>query len=33
MMANAAPEDMSGNVPRWGFLMSFLRRVAEEEGW
>jgi CubicO group peptidase (beta-lactamase class C family) len=33
IMVNVAPEDMSGAVPQLGFLMSLVRRVAEEEGW
>jgi CubicO group peptidase (beta-lactamase class C family) len=33
IMVNVAPEDMSGDVPQLGFLMSLVRRVAEEEGW
>jgi CubicO group peptidase (beta-lactamase class C family) len=33
IMVNVAPEDMSGAVPQWGFMMSLVRRVAEEEGW
>lgn len=33
IMVNVAPEDMSGAVPQWGFMMSLMRRVAEEEGW
>ena len=33
IMANAAPEDMSGDVPQWPFMMSAIKKVAEEEGW
>jgi CubicO group peptidase (beta-lactamase class C family) len=32
-MANIAPEDMSGDVAQWGFMMWVAKRVAEEEGW
>ena len=33
LMANAAPEDMSGDVPQWGFLMRVIKRLGEAEGW
>jgi CubicO group peptidase (beta-lactamase class C family) len=33
VMANAAPEDMSGDVPQWGFMMTAVKKLAEEEGW
>jgi len=33
VMANIAPEDMSGDAPQWGFMMWVARKVAEEEGW
>ncbi|MBL8908081.1 MAG: beta-lactamase family protein, partial [Rhizobiales bacterium] len=33
IMLNVAPEDMSGDVPQWGFLMKVVRRIADEEGW
>ena len=33
VMANIAPEDMSGDVPQWGFMMWVARKVGEEEGW
>lgn len=32
-MANIAPEDMSGDVRQWGFMMWVAKRIAEEEGW
>jgi hypothetical protein len=32
-MANAAPEDMSGDVPQWGFMMTAVKKLAEEDGW
>ena len=33
IMANVAPEDMSGDVPQWPFMMRVVKRIAEEEGW
>lgn len=33
IMLNIAPEDMSGDVPQWGFLMRLVHRIADEEGW
>ncbi len=32
IMANVAPEDMSGDVPQWPFMMRVAKRIAEEEG-
>jgi len=33
LMANAAPEDMAGDVPQWGFMMRVIKRLGEQEGW
>jgi CubicO group peptidase (beta-lactamase class C family) len=33
IMVNIAPEDMSADVPQWGFTMRVVRRIAEDEGW
>jgi len=33
IMLNVAPEDMSGDVPQWSFLMNVVRRIADAEGW
>ena len=33
ILANMAPEDMSGSVPQFPFLTDLVRRVADEEGW
>lgn len=33
IMLNIAPEDMSGDVPQWTFLMQLVRHIADEEGW
>jgi CubicO group peptidase (beta-lactamase class C family) len=33
IMANIAPEDMSGDVPQWSFMMRVVKRIAEAEGW
>jgi CubicO group peptidase (beta-lactamase class C family) len=33
IMANVAPEDMSGDVPQWPFMMKVVKRIAEEENW
>ena len=31
-MANVAPEDMSGDVPQWPFMMRVIKRIAKDEG-
>jgi len=33
IMLNVAPEDMSGDVPQWGFLVHVVRHIADEEVW
>jgi hypothetical protein len=32
-MVNIAPEDMSGDVPQWPFMMRVVKRIAQAEGW
>jgi CubicO group peptidase (beta-lactamase class C family) len=33
IMVNVAPEDMSGDVPQWSFMMRVVKRIAQTEGW
>ena len=33
VLVNMAPEDMSGEVPQFPFLLDVVRRVADDHGW
>jgi CubicO group peptidase (beta-lactamase class C family) len=33
LLVNTAPEDMSGDVPQFPFLLHVVRRVADDHGW
>ncbi len=33
IMANVAPEDMSGDVLQWPFMMRVIKRIPDDDGW